>query len=39
LVGRRVPPPAPRDLRRFVEALGYRHWDESDNPAYRLFLR
>jgi threonine dehydratase len=39
LVGLQVPARARRDLRRFVEALGYRHWDESDNPAYRLFLR
>ncbi|HVY37012.1 MAG TPA: threonine ammonia-lyase, biosynthetic [Polyangia bacterium] len=39
LVGLQVPPRARRDVRRFVEALGYRHWDESDNPAYRLFLR
>ena len=39
LVGLQVPARARRDVRRFVEALGYRHWDESDNPAYRLFLR
>jgi len=39
LVGLQVPARARRDLRRFVEALGYRHWDESENPAYRLFLR
>lgn len=39
LVGLQV---APRDrlaLRRFLADLGYRHWDESDNPAYQLFLR
>jgi threonine dehydratase len=23
---------------RFLRDLGYRHWDESRNPAYRLFL-
>jgi threonine dehydratase len=39
LAGLQVPPRARRDLRRFVEALGFRHCDESDNPAYRLFLR
>ena len=39
LVGLQVPARAQKDLRRFVEALGYQHWDESDNPAYRLFLR
>ncbi len=22
----------------FLAGLGYRHWDETDNPAYRLFL-
>ena len=22
----------------FLNQLGYRYWDESDNPAYRLFL-
>ncbi len=23
---------------RFLAGLGYRHWDETRNPAYRLFL-
>ena len=27
-----------RRLRRFLATLGYRHWDESQNPAYKLFL-
>jgi threonine dehydratase len=22
----------------FLDGLGYRHWDETGNPAYRLFL-
>ena len=22
----------------FLKNLGYAHWDESDNPAYKLFL-
>ena len=22
----------------FLNALGYRHWDETNNPAYGLFL-
>jgi threonine dehydratase len=26
-------------FRNFLRELGYRYWDESDNPAYRLFLR
>jgi threonine dehydratase len=24
--------------RRFLAGIGYRHWEETDNPAYRLFL-
>jgi threonine dehydratase len=27
------------DFQRFLDELGYPHADESDNPAYRLFLR
>jgi len=27
-----------RDLRRFLEGLGYDYVDESANPAYRMFL-
>ncbi|MFT6292523.1 MAG: threonine dehydratase [Ilumatobacter sp.] len=26
------------DFDRFLEELGYRHWDETQNPAYKLFL-
>ena len=22
----------------FLAELGYRHWNETDNPAYKLFL-
>jgi threonine dehydratase len=22
----------------FLDTLGYRYWDESKNPAYKLFL-
>ena len=25
-------------LKTFLDTLGYRYWDESVNPAYRLFL-
>ena len=32
----------PEDERHLVptalDAIGYPYWDESDNPAYRLFL-
>ncbi len=38
LVGLQVPPREKAELRRFLAALGYRHWDESQNPAYKLFL-
>jgi threonine dehydratase len=38
LVGLQVPPQEDAALRRFLATLGYRHWDESANPAYRLFL-
>ena len=38
LVGLQVPPGEKRQLQRFLASLGYRHWDESRNPAYRLFL-
>ncbi len=38
LVGMQVPPGEMKDLRAFLRNLGYRYWDESENPAYRLFL-
>jgi threonine dehydratase len=38
LVGLQVPPRDAAALRRFLSTLGYRHWDESGNPAYKLFL-
>jgi threonine dehydratase len=37
LVGLQVPH-GKAPLKRFLAALGYRYWDESANPAYRLFL-
>jgi threonine dehydratase len=27
-----------KDFRAFLKSLGYRFWDETKNPAYRLFL-
>jgi hypothetical protein len=27
-----------KGLRAFLKNLGYRCWDESKNPTYRLFL-
>ena len=38
LVGMQVPHHDKKALREFLDSLGYRYWDESDNPAYRLFL-
>ncbi len=38
LVGMQVPANEKKQFKEFLAALGYRHWDETDNPAYRLFL-
>ena len=38
LVGLQVPPNERRAFSRFLAALGYRYWNETANPAYRLFL-
>ncbi|CAE6701588.1 threonine ammonia-lyase, biosynthetic [Candidatus Nitrotoga fabula] len=38
LIGMQVPHQDKKPLRIFLDNLGYRYWDESDNPAYRLFL-
>jgi threonine dehydratase len=38
LVGMQVPPADKVEFKAFLDNLGYPYWDESDNPAYRLFL-
>jgi threonine dehydratase len=38
VVGVQVPRHERQEWERFVAALPYPHWDESTNPAYRLFL-
>ena len=38
LAGIQVPRRDDAKFRRFLKELGYRYWDESANPAYRLFL-
>ncbi|MBT9566771.1 MAG: threonine ammonia-lyase, biosynthetic [Thiobacillus sp.] len=38
LVGLQVPEKAKPRFQAFLEKLGYRYWDESRNPAYKLFL-
>ena len=39
LVGLQVPPTERRAFDAFLKVLGYPHEDETDNRAYRLFLR
>jgi len=38
VVGMQVPPEEMMQWEAFLETLGYRYWNESQNPAYRLFL-
>jgi threonine dehydratase len=38
LVGMQVPHHDKKALKSFLDTLCYRYWDESDNPAYKLFL-
>jgi threonine dehydratase len=39
LVGMQVPPEERPQFCAFLDDLGYTYWDETDNPAYRRFLR
>lgn len=38
LVGMQVPPSEMSEWQGFLDTLGYRYWDENQNPAYKLFL-
>lgn len=38
LAGIQVPDGEADELEEHLAALGYAHWEESDNPAYRMFL-
>jgi threonine dehydratase len=38
LVGMQVPDAEMGKFQAFLEKLGYSHWNETDNPAYKLFL-
>jgi len=38
LVGVQVADDEKDEFQRFLEALGYSSWEETDNPAYKLFL-
>ncbi len=39
LVGIQVPANQKTAFQKFLDGLGYRYWNESRNPAYRLFLK
>ena len=38
LVGMQVPPNQHAEFAAFLQNLGYPYWDETQNPAYQLFL-
>jgi threonine dehydratase len=38
VVGMQVPPHEMEEWQTFLDTLGYRYWDESQNLAYKLFL-
>lgn len=38
LVGIQVPPGQKTRFREFLSEIGYPYWNETDNPAYQLFL-
>ncbi|OWT59029.1 threonine ammonia-lyase, biosynthetic [Candidimonas nitroreducens] len=38
LVGIQVPPADKAHFKNFLETVGYPYWNETENPAYRLFL-
>lgn len=38
LVGLQVPGDEMTQFQEFLAKLGYQHWDESNNPVYKLFL-
>ncbi|MGB5455014.1 MAG: threonine ammonia-lyase, biosynthetic [Gammaproteobacteria bacterium] len=38
LVGLQTPDDEHKDLVRYLDKLGYRYWEETENPAYTLFL-
>ena len=38
VVGVQVPPSEMEEWQAFLDTLGYRYWDESQNPVYKMFL-
>ncbi len=39
LVGMQVPQKNKKEFKDFLKGTGYRYWDESEHPAYQLFLK
>lgn len=39
LCGVQVPATEKAEFQQFLDGLGYRYWNESRNPAYKLFLK
>lgn len=39
LVGLQVPKGDKKELKGYLDEVGYPFWEETDNPAYQLFLR
>ena len=39
LIGMQVPEQDKQKVTEYLDRIGYRYWDESSNPAYRLFLQ
>jgi threonine dehydratase len=37
LMGAQIPPDETAAFREALDTLGYQHWEETENPAYRLF--
>lgn len=37
-IGMQVPPDEMTAWQKFLNSMGYRYWDESANPSYKLFL-
>jgi threonine dehydratase len=38
LVGLQIPEAEHDQLRQYLDTLAYPYWEETDNPAYQLFL-
>jgi threonine dehydratase len=38
LVGLQIPKAERKQLREYLDTLAYPYWEETDNPAYQLFL-